>query len=230
MSTNNINLYQYQSDFMRNSVDDIIIKLMQKRRNNNINTLLFCGAEPGVGTTTITINLAISLAQNSNKILLIDSDMRKLAKHKKHGEEQLPGLSDFLSNNVTLPEIVNKTNIDNLDYITGGISTGQPAKLFCTDGIDQLISSFSETYDFILFDSPSLGIVNDGVLLSMFVDGILLIVELGKTTKISIDRAIQSLSESHKKMLGILINKVAQPEYRVYMRNYDYFQKGKYIH
>lgn len=230
MSTNKINLYQYQSEYLGNSIDDIIIKLMQKRRSNNVKTLLFCGTEPTVGTTTITINLSISLAQDNNKILLIDSDMRKLAKHKKHGDAPLFGLSDFLSEKVSLGEIINKTNIDNLDYVTGGSSTGQSATLLCSPGLDKLISSFSETYDFILFDSPSLGTVNDGALLSMLIDGIFLIVELGKTTKSSINRAVQNLAESHDKILGVLINKVAPPEYRVYMRNYDYFQNRKYIH
>ena len=230
MSINKINLYHYQSDFLGHSIDDIIIKLMQKRRSNNIKTLLFSGTEPGVGTTTITINLSVSLAKDYNRILLIDSDMRKLAKHKRHGEAPLFGLSDFLSNKATLTEIVNKTNIDNLDYITGGFTTGQSATLLCSPDLDKLISTFSKTYDFILFDCPSLGTVNDGALLSMMVDGIFLIVELGKTSKSSINRAVQNLTESHEKILGILINKVAQPEYRVYMRNYDYFQNKKYIH
>lgn len=230
MSDNKINLYQYQSDYLGNSIDDIIIKLMQKRRSNKLKSLLFCGAEPSVGTTTITINLSVSLANENNKVLLIDSDMRKLAKHKKHGDSPLFGLSDYLSNNATLSEIVNKTNIDNLDYITGGTSTGQSATLLCSPNFDKLILSFNDMYDFILFDSPSLGTVNDGALLSTLVDGILIIAELGRTEKVSISRAIQNLSESTNKILGILINKVAQPEYRVYMKSYDYFQNRKYIH
>ena len=203
---------------------------MQKRRNNNFKTLLFCGTEPSVGTTTITINLSVSLAQDKNRVLLIDSDMRKLAKHKRHGGESFFGLSDFLSNKATMAEIVNKTNIENLDYITCGLSSGQSAKLLCSPSLEKMISSFNENYDFILFDSPSLGTVNDGALLSMLIDAIYLVVELGKTSKISINRAIQSLSESNKKVLGLLINKVDQPEYRAYMRNYDYFQNKKYIH
>ena len=230
MSGNKITLYEYQSEFLSSSISDIIIKLMQKRRNNNIKTLLFSGVEPSAGTTTITINLSVTLAKDNNKILLIDSDMRKLAKHKIHGESPLFGLSDFLSGKVTMSEIINNTNIDNLDYITCGASSGQSSTLLGSSSLDRLVSSFREKYDFILFDTPSLGTVNDSALLSTLVDGIFLIVELGKTTKSSINRAVQNLSESEEKILGILINKVDKAEYRVYMRNYDYFQNRRYIH
>ena len=225
-----INLYQNQSDLVNASLDDIILKLMQKRRNNPIKTLLFCGAEPAVGTTTITIDLAISMAQGKNKVILIDSDMRKLAEYKRLGETPLFGLSDFLSDKVSLSEIINSTNINNLDYITCGLSGGQSAKLLSSNNLDKLISSLSNSYDFIVFDSPSLGAVSDAAMLAMLVDGILLIAELGMTMKSNIRRSVQNLSGSYNKILGILINKVDKPEYRVYMRNYDYFQNNRYVH
>ena len=225
-----INLYQLQNDLLSDSLDAIIIKLMQKRRNSNIKSLLFCGAEPAVGTTTITINLALSLAQGKNKIVFIDSDMRKLVEHKRLGETPFLGLSDYLSDKATMSEIINNTNISNLDYITGGLSPGQSAKLLSSNNLDKLISSLSGIYDFILFDSPSLGAVNDAAILAMLVDGIFLVVELGMTTKSNIRKSIQNFSGSYDKILGLLINKVDKPEYRVYMRNYDYFQNNRYIH
>ena len=223
-------MYQHQNALLSASLDDIILKLMQKRRNNTIKSLLFCGTEPSVGTTTITINLALSLAQGKNKIVLIDSDMRKLAEHKRLGETPLFGLSDYLSDKATMSEIINSTNINNLDYITCCMLAGQSAKLLSSDNLDKLISSLSNTYDFILIDSPSLGAVNDAAVLAMLVDGVFLIVELGMTLKSNITRSIQNLSGAYDKILGVLINKVDKPEYRVYMRNYDYFQNNKYIH
>lgn len=224
-----INLYKHQDELALASFDDIILKLMQKRRNNTIKSLLFCGTEPTVGTTSITINLALSLAQGKNKILLMDSDMRKLAEHKRLGETPLFGLSDYLSDKATLSEIINKTNINSLDFITCGLSAGQSAKLLSSNNLDKLISSLSQTYDFILIDTPSLGAVNDAAVLATLVDGIFLVVELGVTLKSNIRRSIQNLSGSYDKILGVLINKVDKPEYRVYMRNYDYFQNDRYI-
>ena len=223
-----INLYQPENELLRDSFDAIIGKLMQKRRNNDIKSILFCGTEPAVGTTTITINLAISLAQGKNKIILIDSDMRKLPEHKRLGETPLFGLSDYLIDKSTLTEIINETNINNLSYITCGLSTGQSAKLLSSSNLEKMITSLSKYYDFILFDSPSLGAVNDAVVLSMLVDSIILVVELGKTMKSNISRSIQNLSGSYNKILGLLINKVDKPEYRAYLRNYDYFQNNKY--
>jgi len=224
-----INLYQPENELLKDSFDAIIVKIMQKRRNKNIKSILFCGTEPAVGTTTITINLALSLAQGKNKIILIDSDMRKLPEYKRLGETPLFGLSDYLVDKSTLTEIINETNVNNLSYITCGLSTGQSAKLLSSNNLEKLIPSLSKNFDLILFDSPSLGAVNDATVLSALVDGIVLVVELGKTTKSNISRSIQNLSGAYDKILGLLINKVDKPEYRVYLRNYDYFQNNKYV-
>ena len=226
---NKINLYQHHDGLMLDSFDDVILKLTQKHRNENIKSFLFCGTEPGVGTTTITYNLAISLAQGRNKTLLIDSDMRKLAKYKRLGESPLLGLSDYLSGRSTKGEIINKTNIESLDFISCGTSSGQSGKLLSSRNLDKLVASLSEDYSFILFDSPSLDAVHDAAVLSIFVDGIFLVSELGRTTKTNIRKTIKILAEAEKKILGILINKVYKPEYRVYMKNYDYFHDKRYV-
>jgi capsular exopolysaccharide synthesis family protein len=225
-----INLYQNQDDLFNNSIDDIIMNIMKKQRMNNMKSMLFCGSDPSVGTTTITINLAVALAQSRKKVLFIDSDMRKFTTDKRLGESESYGLTEYLNNNATLSEIINETNIDSLDYITSGLSTSYSAKLLSSETLDTLFSSLNEKYDIILVDSPSLGAVFDGSVLSMLVDGIFIVVELGKTTKTDIRRTVQNLSVSYNKILGILINKVNKPEYRLYMKNYDYFKNKKYIH
>ena len=226
-----INLYQHQSVIFDHSLDDIMLKLLKKRRKNNFKSLLFCGCEPAVGTTSITINLAVALAQGKNKTLLIDGDMRKLAKHKRLGESPSYGLSDFLSDKAKMSEIINETNIENLDYITcGSWSQGQSSVLLGSPSLESFVSSLYDKYDFILFDSPSLDVVNDAAVLSMLVDGVFIIVELGRTTRANISKTLYNLSVSYDKILGVLVNKVNQPEYRVYMKNYDYFQTKRYIH
>jgi len=226
---NKVNIYQHHDNFVINSFDDIILRLTQRHRNDSIKSFLFCGTEPGVGTTTITYNLAVALAMGKNKTLLIDSDMRKLAKYKRLGETPLFGLSDYLDGKSTIGEIINQTNIDDLDYISCGTSSGQSAKLLSSRNLDKLVSSLSEDYNFILFDSPSLDAVHDAAVLSILVDAIFLVSELGRTTKTNIRKTIKNLSGADKKILGILINKVNKPEYRVYMKNYDYFHDKRYV-
>ena len=218
-------LYQNQNDVLIDSFDDIILKMMQKRSNNKLKSLLLCGSEPEVGTTTITIYMAVSLAQGKNRTILIDSDMRKNARKKRLSETIPFGLSDYFESRATLTEIINQTNIDKLDYISCGTPTTQSTKTLRLNNLETLIADLDKDYDFILFDSPSLGAVNDAAVLSILVDAILLIGELGKTTKSNINKMLQTFSDSHNKILGILINKVDQPEYRTYIRNYDYFQK-----
>jgi len=223
-----INLYQQQNDLLTNSFDDIILKLMQKRNTNkNLKSLLFCGSEPGIGTTTITINMAISLALGGNKTLLIDSDIRKNAKNKRLSEAPPLGLSDYLKANATIKNIINHTNLENLDYIACGTPFRQSAILLKIGNLEDLISALYKDYDFILFDSPSLGVVNDASVLSLLVDGVFLIGELGTTTKSSIKKMTEHFSQVHEKILGILINKVDRSEYRMYMKNYDYFHKKR---
>jgi Mrp family chromosome partitioning ATPase len=176
--------------------------------------------------------------------------MRKLAEHKTHGKTPYIGLSDYLLKDGTSEKeiIIEDTNINNLHFIARGIESGQPATLLSSNRLQKLINSQKEAtmqikeivqgkevikteekYDFILFDSPSIHNHNDGALLSMFIDGIILVIELGKTEKLNITKALQKFSAFHDKILGILVNKVPQPEYRVYKKNYDYFQNRKYL-
>ena len=220
------NLYQHKNDLFVDSFDDIILKLMQKSQSSKLKSLLFCGCEPGVGTTTITINIAVSLARGNNKTLLIDSDMRKSAKSKRLSEESQFGLSDYIAGNNTVEDIVNRTNFDNLDYITCGTQSSQSVKLLMFKSLNTFISSVYESYDFILFDSPSLDAVNDSIAISILADGIFLVCELGRTTKLNITKTVQQFSESNNKVLGMLVNKVDEPKYRMYMKNYDYFSKN----
>ena len=220
-------LYQHKNDLFVDSFDDIILKLMQKSQSSKLKSLLFCGCEPGVGTTTITINIAVSLARGNNKTLLIDSDMRKSAKSKRLSEESQFGLSDFIAGNNTVEDIINQTNFDNLDYITCGTQSSQSVKLLMFKSLNNLISSIYESYDFILFDSPSLDAVNDSIAISILVDGIFLVSELERTTKTNIRKTVQQFSKSDNKVLGMLVNKVDEPEYRMYMKNYDYFNKKR---
>ena len=223
-----INLYQHKNDLLIDSFDDIILKLMQIRNNKKeLKSLLFCGSEPGIGTTTITINMAISLAQGNNKTLLIDSDIRKNAKSKRLSEAPPVGLSDYLRSKASVKDIINRTNLDKLDYISCGTPYRQSAILLKINNLGDLISALYSTYDFILFDSPSLGVVNDASVLSVLVDGIFLIGELGITTKSGIKKMTEHFSQVYDKILGILVNKVDRSEYRLYMKNYDYFHKRR---
>jgi len=220
-----IDLKQNQNDLLADSFDEIILKMMQKNNNKKMKSLLFCGSEPRVGTTKIAINMSISLAQGNNKTIFLDSDMRKSSK-KKHLSKNSPhGLSDYFEAKATLAEIINQTNIDNLDYISCGNSSIQSTKTLLLNNFTTLISDLEKNYDFILFDSPSLDVVNDATVLSILVDGIFFIIELGKTTKSNINKMIKTFEESHNKFLGVIINKVDQHEYRTYIRNYDYFHK-----
>ena len=223
-----INLYQHQNDLLINSFDDVILKLMQIRNNKkDLKTLLFCGSEPGIGTTTITINMAISLAQGNNRTLLIDSDVRKSAKSKRLSEAPPLGFSDYLSAKASIKDIINHTNLEKLDYIACGTPYRQSAILLKISNLGDLISALYNNYDFILFDSPSLGVVYDASVLAVLVDGIFLVGELGLTTKSNIKKMTEHFSQVSDKILGILVNKVDRSEYRIYMKNYDYFRKRR---
>jgi len=172
-------------------------------------TVLITSGQPGEGKTTTAINTAISLSQLGASVLIIDCDLRRPTTHKVLGVEHTLGLSTYLSqNNVQLDDVIQKLPIANLSLLPCGPIPPNPAELIISDRMKDMLRELSERYDHIIIDSPPLINVTDPVILSTMVDGVILVVHGGKSTRDLVRRARQELTTVGAKIFGVVLNNV----------------------
>ena len=171
-------------------------------------TVLVTSSQPSEGKTTTCVNIAISLAQLGASVLIIDSDMRKPSVHKVFGVDYLRGLSTFLSRNVEIQDLIQKLPVKNLSLLPCGPIPPNPAELISSDRMKEMLAKLGEQYDHILIDSPPLANVTDGVILSTLVEGVILVVHGGKSSRDLVRRSRQELLGVGAKIFGVVLNNV----------------------
>ena len=171
-------------------------------------TILVTSGQPGEGKTTTVINTAISLAQLGASVLIIDCDLRKPSVHKVLGVDHVVGLSTYLARRAEIDDVIQKLPIPNLSVLASGRIPPNPAELISSSRMKEMLVLLSERYDHILIDSPPLLKVTDPVILSTLVDGVMLVVHGGKSTRDVVRRTRQELSGAGAKIFGVVLNNV----------------------
>ena len=168
------------------------------------------------GKTTVSCNLAISLAQISERTLLLDADLRIPAVHKNFSLSRLtPGLSDYLRGFRDYSEVVFETPIPNLCLMLAGEPVPNPTELVGSKKMAELLELLSDEFDHIIIDSPPVMRVADAMLLSRLVEGVVLVVRSGRTPEPVAESACARLQQMDANILGAVLNDVqAAPGYR----------------
>lgn len=170
--------------------------------------ILVTSGQPSEGKTTTAVNTAISMAQLGASVLLIDADMRRPAVHKAFKVAHPRGLSTYLSGRGSLKELIQPLPIRNLSLLPCGPIPPNPAELISSDRMRMMILKLAAHYDHIIIDSPPVINVTDPVILSTMVDGVILVVQSGKSTRELLRRAKQELSGVGAKIFGVVLNNV----------------------
>jgi protein-tyrosine kinase len=170
-------------------------------------TLIITSAGFGEGKTTTTANLGVVMAQQGKKILIVDADLRKPMMHFIFKTENTTGLTNVLIQQTLLQEAIRKTEIEKLDILPSGPIPPNPADLLSSDSMKELMEQALKEYDVILFDSPPVNAVADTQILSNLGDGVVLVVNSGKTKMDTGLNALESLISAKAKLLGVVLNK-----------------------
>ena len=195
-----------------------------KLEENPIKTILLTSSVPSEGKTTISINLAGSLAQTDKKVLLLDCDLRKPRIHSVFDIDRYPGLSDYLFSNATLDEITRKSKVENLDVITSGTIPPNPSELLGSKQMKLFIEKMKSKYDFIIIDSPPFISVTDAEILFRIADGTILVLKAGKTPADAFYRTCEKLMHiDQHNFLGVVFNNFSYKSAYGYYYNYYYY-------
>ncbi len=171
-----------------------------------LKTITITSAGPGAGKSITAANLAVVYAQQGMRTLLIDADLRKPTVHYTYRLSNMKGLSNLLIRESTLDEVINDTDVHNLDAITSGPIPPNPSELLGSRRMLHLIEELKTRYDFIIFDTPPALAVTDAKILSNIVDGILIVVRSGQTKKEEMETMVEQFKGANGKVLGTILN------------------------
>jgi len=191
----------------------------------NLKVILVTSTIPSEGKTLISTNLAATTALDGNNVLLIDSDMRRPTIHNTFKMENATGLSNYLTGNVPLEAILNKTVVDNLSFINAGPTPPNPSGLLGSFKMEQLIKETKEKFDRIIIDGPPLVGVSDSIILSKLVSGTLMVIRFGTASRDVVARAKQCLIEVNSNIIGVVLNDVDIEKEAYYSKYYHYYSR-----
>jgi capsular exopolysaccharide synthesis family protein len=181
-------------------------------------TIVFTSAAPGDGKSTSASNLAITLAQQGLRSILIDADMRRGEMHVALETTEKPGLSDYLLGGPSLEDIKRSVNMSEavFDFIPRGTMPPNPAELLSATRMQALLEHLEGEYDTVIFDAPPLNVVTDAAILGARTDGVVLVVRAGVTDRSAVRFAFDQLTAVHARVLGCVLNDVDVKRERYY--------------
>jgi capsular exopolysaccharide synthesis family protein len=194
-------------------------------------SLLITSSLPSEGKTTTATNTAVSLAQTGAKVLIVDADMRRPRLHSIFNVTNGEGLSTLLSSESTDADIARVVKTDEntkMHILTSGPIPPNPAELIGSEQMAGLLKRLQKHYSHVVIDSPPITSFTDGVLIASMVDGVILVVHSGKSSRQVVKRARQLLSDVGSRILGVVLNNVnlrSQDNYHYYQ---TYYHRNSY--
>ena len=194
-------------------------------------SLLITSSLPSEGKTTTATNTAISLAQTGAKVLIVDADMRRPRLHSVFNIPNGEGLSTLLSSETTDADVTRVVKTDDgtkMHILTSGPIPPNPAELIGSEQMAGLLKRLQKHYTHVVIDSPPITSFTDGVLIASMVDGVILVVHSGKSSRQVVRRAKMLLQDVGSRILGVVLNNVnlrSQDNYHYYQ---TYYHRNSY--
>ena len=191
-----------------------------------LKTLAVTSCIPNDGKSMTAANLAVVLTQAGKSVLLIDCDMRNPTVHKNFNLSNKVGLSSCISMGTALSDAVQKTSIEGLYALTGGVIPPNPSELLGSEQMKNVLQRAKEQYDYVLIDTPPVMPVTDALIVSRFVDGMILVIASAEI-KVEMARDVKNqLQHAGANILGVVLNKV-RSEHHGYGYGYYYYYGSK---
>ncbi len=187
-----------------------------KRLRTNIQ---FCGSDvkviaitstiPNEGKSSVSFNLAVSMADAGKRVIFLDTDLRKsvlVGRYKIN--KAVKGLTHYLSGVNQFDEVVYATNVDNLHVVFSGPVPPNPSELLGNKYFKNLVKQLRENYDYVIIDTPPVGSVIDAAIVAQECDGVILVVSSGEISYKAVQKSKDQMEKSNCRILGAVLNKV----------------------
>lgn len=197
---------------------------------SGIQAVMFTSSLPDEGKSDTIFSLAQSFGSIGKRVLLIDADIRKSVVAVRHGiRGKVNGLSQYLSGQKTMEEIIYPTNVENMDLVLAGPYSPNPAELLEDKLFENLIEEARKQYDYILVDTPPVGNLIDGAIVASKCDGAVLVIESGGVSYRLVQKVKSQLERSGCRLLGAVLSKTGgERSGKYYNRYYKKYYDKKY--
>lgn len=162
----------------------------------------------GDGKSTLSANLALSIAQSGKRVLLVDADMRRPKLHELFALKNDVGLSSVIAHEIDLPDAVQPTVMENLTLLSSGPKPGNPAELLTSSRFKDLLEALKEAYDFVIIDTPPVLAVTDASVVAALADGVIMALQITRSCKPNSEFAAERLHAIGARLLGVVVNGV----------------------
>ncbi len=225
-----VNLENMDSYFVSEAFKTFRTNLQFCGNDNKVINITSCDANEG--KTTIALMLSKSLSDIKKKVIYVDCDLRKSVVASRYANaKNVKGLSELLSGLASYDEVICNTQFEGFDMIFSGPFCPNPVELMICDKFIELIAKLKETYDYVIMDTPPLGLVIDSAVVAKNCDSAILVVSSGKVRYRQAKGVIKQIEKSGCKILGVVLNHVEKRGEKYYKKYYQkYYGKGYYTH
>jgi succinoglycan biosynthesis transport protein ExoP len=192
-----------------------------------LRSLVVTSPGPAEGKSTLTISLAITMANSGRRVLLVDTDLRRPRLHKAFGLNVRNGVTSMLAGETTLDECVQATVVENLHVLPCGALPPNPSELLHTTRFAQLLEQLKQKFDLVVLDSPPVGVVIDAAIIGPQLDGVVLVAQSGSTSREALAIALRQMKDVGSRVLGCVLNDVDLAKHGAY-GGYYYYSGGYY--
>ncbi len=182
-------------------------------------------AFPGEGKSTTAMNLAVTFAQNRNRTLLLELDLRKPSIGRVNRLVNNKGFVDLIQNPELINEVITDSGIENLDIILSGHIPPNPTEILMSNRTEKIFQMLRQIYDVVIIDCPPVLPVSDAIIISRLTDGLVLVTTYGISKKAHLKAAKDALEKANARVLGVVINQIEDDESGsgyYYYGNYSY--------
>jgi capsular exopolysaccharide synthesis family protein len=205
--------------------------LLFSRKDDKLNSIAVVSAGAGEGKSTTVFNLACVFAQSGQRVLIVDSDLRRPTLHKMLHVSNSIGLTNYLLKQNTLEEVIQTTKVDSLDFLASGKLPSSSLGILSSAQMKNLISELKQRYDYVFLDSPPIMGVSDASILASEVDMTLQVIQYRRYPQPMNIRAKQLIEKVGGNLVGIVLNNInmSQDESYYYYSGYyhDYYSRNE---
>jgi capsular exopolysaccharide synthesis family protein len=191
-----------------------------------IKTLLITSTQPYEGKTTLAVNLSVIMSQGGKGVILVDTDLRQPSIHRYLNIANRVGLSNAFVKQLNVSEIITQWGNPKISVITSGSLPPNPTELISSAKMDQILGELREKADIVILDAPP-GIVADPIVLASKVDGVVVVIEPGKTKIDAAEVLMEQLERAGAKVVGAVMNPISRRRAHYYSK-YSYYSTNQY--